>query len=73
MAAAGLTYNTERLAGKLQPPSPSSIPTAATSGPDPHYILHTKHYDSHYFLKRIKAYYIMNNCSPFLVAAIKGQ
>lgn len=47
-----LTYNTEGLASEFQPPSPSSVATAAASSPEPHYILHTKHHDGHNFLRR---------------------
>lgn len=45
-----LTYDTERLSGKFEPPSPSSVPTAAAGGPYPHNVLNPKHHDSHNFL-----------------------
>ncbi|TNN74581.1 hypothetical protein EYF80_015128 [Liparis tanakae] len=45
-----LTYDTERLSGEFEPPSPSSVPTAAASGPYPHNVLHPEHHDGHNFL-----------------------
>jgi len=50
MWEAGLTDDTERLAGKFQPSSPAPVPTAAAGCPDPHKILHPKHHDGDDFL-----------------------
>lgn len=50
MQEAGLTNDTERLAGKFQPSSPAPVPTAAAGCPDPHKILHPKHHDGDNFL-----------------------
>lgn len=45
-----LTYDTERLSGKFEPPPPPSVSTAAASSPYPHNVLHSKHHDGHNFL-----------------------
>lgn len=47
----GLTYHTEGLPGKLEPPPPAAVPAAAACRPDPHKVLHTEHHDGHDFLQ----------------------
>lgn len=58
-----LTYDTERLSGKFEPPSPSSVSTAAASSPYPYNVFHSKHHDGHNFLKEIEMVDMWHGCT----------